>query len=68
MVEKKKVNKEQVEAIQHGEGPLLIIAGAGTGKTTVVTERMKWLISSGEASPSEILALTFTETAAQKME
>jgi len=64
----KKLNKEQLEAVKHGEGPLLIIAGAGTGKTTVITERIKWLVSSGKAKPAEILALTFTDKAAREME
>ncbi len=64
----KKLNKEQMEAIEHGEGPLLIIAGAGTGKTTVITERIKFLISQKLAKPSEILALTFTQKAAREME
>lgn len=64
----KKLNKEQVEAIQFGKGPLLIIAGAGTGKTTVITERIKWLVTSSLAKPSEILALTFTDKAAREME
>jgi DNA helicase-2/ATP-dependent DNA helicase PcrA len=68
MTEEKKLNKEQLEAIQSGEGPLLIIAGAGTGKTTAITERIKWLVSSGEVKPFEILALTFTEKAAREME
>jgi len=66
--EEKKLNKEQLEAIEYGKGPLLIIAGAGTGKTTVVTERVKWLISQKLAKPSEILALTFTNKAAREME
>jgi len=66
--EEKKLNKEQKEAVEYGEGPLLIIAGAGTGKTTVVTERVKYLISSGKAKPAEILALTFTDKAAREME
>ncbi|MCX6704868.1 MAG: ATP-dependent helicase, partial [Candidatus Woesebacteria bacterium] len=63
-----KLNKEQQDAIKFGNGPLLIIAGAGTGKTTVITERIKYLIFSGKAKPSEILALTFTEKAAREME
>jgi len=64
----KKLNKEQLEAVRFGEGPLLIIAGAGTGKTTVVTERIKYLVSSGKAKPAQILALTFTDKAAREME
>ena len=67
-MEEKKLNGEQLEAVKHGEGPILIIAGAGTGKTTVITERIKWLVSSGKAKPSEILALTFTDKAAREME
>jgi DNA helicase-2/ATP-dependent DNA helicase PcrA len=62
------LNKEQQEAINFGDGPLLIIAGAGTGKTTVITERVKQLITSGRAKPEEILALTFTEKGAKEME
>lgn len=64
----KKLNSEQLKAVKHGEGPLLIIAGAGTGKTTVITERIKHLISNSFAKPSEILALTFTEKASKEME
>lgn len=64
----KVLNQEQIEAIEYGNGPLLIIAGAGTGKTTVITERIKWLIAKGLAKPSEILALTFTDKAAREME
>jgi DNA helicase-2/ATP-dependent DNA helicase PcrA len=63
-----KLNKEQIEAVKHKNGPLLIIAGAGTGKTTVVTERIKYLIFGKLAKPDEILALTFTEKAAREME
>jgi DNA helicase II / ATP-dependent DNA helicase PcrA len=66
--EDRKLNKNQHTAVVHGSGPLLIIAGAGTGKTTVVTERIKYLLSSGKAKPEEILALTFTEKASREME
>ncbi|MEK9158359.1 MAG: UvrD-helicase domain-containing protein, partial [Patescibacteria group bacterium] len=64
----KNFNPQQTEAIQHGSGPLLIIAGAGTGKTMVITQRIKHLIESGQAKSEEILALTFTEKAANEME
>lgn len=64
----RKLNSAQTKAVTHGAGPLLIIAGAGTGKTTVITERVKHLITSEHAKPSEILALTFTEKAATEME
>jgi DNA helicase-2/ATP-dependent DNA helicase PcrA len=67
-VEERQLNPEQKAAVVFGEGPLLIIAGAGTGKTTVVTERIKHLIASGRAKPQEILALTFTEKASREME
>jgi len=62
------LNQEQKEAVTHGEGPLLIVAGAGTGKTTVVTQRINWLIREKHLQPEEILALTFTEKAAGEME
>src|SRR3990172_5509408 len=63
-----KFNPEQISAITHQKGPLLIIAGAGTGKTTVITERIKYLITEKKIKPEEILALTFTEKAASEME
>jgi DNA helicase-2/ATP-dependent DNA helicase PcrA len=62
------LNKEQLEAVTHKGGPLLIIAGAGTGKTTVITKRIAWLIEKGIAKPEEILALTFTEKSAREMD
>lgn len=62
------LNKEQLKAVKHKDGPLLVIAGAGTGKTTVITERIKFIIEKEWAKPSEILALTFTEKAAREME
>ena len=58
----------QREAVTHDAGPLLIIAGAGTGKTTVITRRIAWLIAQKKARPEEILALTFTDKAAAEME
>ncbi|MCL4382861.1 ATP-dependent helicase [Patescibacteria group bacterium] len=63
-----RLNREQMEAVKHNKGPLLIIAGAGTGKTTVITERIKHLIIARSVKPSEILALTFTQKAAREME
>ena len=57
----------QRKAVTHGDGPLLIVAGAGTGKTTVLTRRIAWLIAEKRARPSEILALTFTDRAALEM-
>lgn len=62
------LNSEQKKAIEHKTGPLLIIAGAGTGKTTVIAERIKYLIKRKLAKPDEILALTFTDKAAKEME
>lgn len=62
------LNTEQLQAVTHQAGPLLIVAGAGTGKTTVVTRRIAWLIQQKLAEPDEILALTFTEKAASEME
>ncbi len=62
------LNHEQNEAVTHKDGPLLIIAGAGTGKTTVITRRIAWLLSEGLAKTDEILALTFTDKAAQEMQ
>jgi len=64
----KGLNSEQKRAVIYGDGPLLIIAGAGTGKTAVITRRIAWLVLNGLAKTDEILALTFTEKAAQEME
>ena len=62
------LNPEQRHAVTHGDGPLLVVAGAGTGKTQVITRRIAWLIATRRAKPSEILALTFTDQAADEMQ
>lgn len=62
------LNAEQRAAVTHDRGPLLIVAGAGTGKTAVITRRIAWLIATRRAKPSEILALTFTDKGAAEME
>jgi DNA helicase-2/ATP-dependent DNA helicase PcrA len=62
------LNPEQLRAVTHGEGPLLVVAGAGTGKTQVITRRIAWLIATRRAKPSEVLALTFTDKAAEEMQ
>lgn len=62
------LNKAQLEAVSHDTGPMLIVAGAGTGKTTVLINRLAWLIQEKQIHPDQILLTTFTEKGAAELE
>jgi DNA helicase-2/ATP-dependent DNA helicase PcrA len=61
-------NSSQFQAISHNKGPMMVLAGPGSGKTFVITERIHYLIEKHHVNPSEILVITFTKAAAKEME
>lgn len=61
------LNSEQAKAVRHDEGPLLILAGAGSGKTRTIVHRMAWLVHQRNVQPWRLVAVTFTNKAAQEM-
>ena len=61
-------NEAQLKAIRHGDGPALILAGPGSGKTTVITNRIRFLTEEEGVNPSSILVITFTRAAATEMQ
>jgi len=62
------LNEEQLKAVRHFKGPCMVIAGPGTGKTTIITHRVLYLIKEYRVKPHEILVVTFTKAAAKEME
>ena len=61
------MNQAQKQAVTHGEGPCLVLAGPGSGKTLTIVNRIKYLIEKEQVRPEEILVITFTKFAAQEM-
>ena len=63
-----KVNPEQAEAIRHKDGPMMVLAGPGSGKTFVITRRLRYMVKEYGIIPEEILVITFTKAAALEMQ
>ena len=68
ILDKNSVNEAQYRAITHGTGAMLVLAGPGSGKTFVVTQRIKYLIEQHHVKPDDILVITFTKAAAAEMQ
>ena len=64
---KMSLNQAQIEAIAHKDGPCMVLAGPGSGKTTVITNRIKHLIEKHKVKPEEILVITFSKAASKEM-
>ena len=60
-------HESQLQAIQHKDGPMLVLAGPGSGKTTVITHRIQYLVKEHQVEPGSVLVITFTKAAAQEM-
>ena len=64
---KKALTEAQEKAVTHVDGPMMVLAGPGSGKTLVITERTRYLVEKAQVSPGNILVVTFTKAAAQEM-
>ena len=61
------LSEEQKKAVEHGDGPMMVLAGPGAGKTTVITHRVKYLIEKQGVNPAQILVVTFSKAASLEM-